>query len=277
MLIDTLENTEKISVIMGVLCGSDKLCLLERAVRSVLEQSYSNFEFLICDYGSDIDIMTYLDKAAASDDRIKLIREDKLTLPEKLNCCLKFASGTYVARMDDDDFSAPCRFAKQTEFLKTNTGIAFAGSNVRVVCSGEEIGEYTFPEFPTARDFLFKQPFIHPALMLRREALVEAGGYSEDKRCILCEDYDLLMRMYAKGLRGANIQEKLFDYTVSPGLPSKRKFNHRVNECVVRFRGFKANGLLPMALPYVIKPLLVWLIPQKLLGKIKKHRMDKGK
>lgn len=266
-----------ISVIMGVLCSSDRLTLLKRAVKSILEQTYSDFELIICGYGSSYDVIAYLNEAALSDCRIRIVNECRLTLPEKLNCCLKYANGTYIARMDDDDFSMPYRFEKQIEFLNSHKEIAFVGSSAAVVCSGEKLGTYSFPEYPQANDFLFSQPFIHPTLMFRREAMTAVGGYSQDKRCILCEDYDILMRMYAAGLKGANIREELLEYTVSKGLNSKRKLKHRINECVIRFRRFRDNGLLAGHLVYVIKPIAVWLIPECLLGKIKKRRLDRKK
>ena len=49
------------------------------------------------------------------------------------------------------------------------------------------------------------QPYIHPSLLFRRAPLEQVGGYSEDRFAVLCEDYDLLLRLYAKGFRGANL------------------------------------------------------------------------
>lgn len=266
----------EISVIMGVRCGTEKKPLLERAVKSILSQTFADFEFLICDDGSSREIMKLLEEYSARDERIKLLpRCDRLTLAQKLNYCLAHAVGRYVARMDDDDYSLAQRFEKQAAFLAEHKDIAFVGCNTDVLACGEKMGEYTFPKRPSAKDFRFTQPFIHSTLMFRLEALNAMGGYSEDTNCILCEDYELLMRMYAHGLRGANLGERLLEYTVSPELKTNRTLWHRWNECVTRYRSFRINGLLPLYFVYVIKPLAVWLIPAKLLCAIKKKRIKK--
>lgn len=264
----------EISVIMGVRCGTEKKPLLERAVRSILSQTHVDFELLICDDGSSCEIMELLEEYSAHDGRIKLLRRcDRLTLAQKLNYCIAHAGGRYVARMDDDDYSRPQRFEKQVEYLSEHEDIAFVGCNTDVLSCGKKIGEYVFPEQPSAKDFRFTQPFIHSTIMFRLEVLNEVGGYSENTNCILCEDYELLMRMYAHGLRGANLGERLLEYTVAPELKTNRTLRHRWNECVTRFHSFRKNGLLPLYLVYVIKPLAVWLVPPRLLCAIKKKRI----
>ncbi len=263
-----------ISVIMGVLCTEKKVPLLKRSIESILCQTYSDFELIICDDGSSKEAKELLDELSRQNIKIKIVRSgEKITLPQKLNFCLKYAQGRYIARMDDDDFSYPQRFEKQLKYMSSHEEIDFVGCNVNIVCDGQKLGEYLFPENPVLRDFRFTQPFIHPTLIFRREALSLVENYSEDKCCILCEDYDLLMRLYAKGRLGANLQEKLFDYTVSSSMSSERKLRYRWNECVTRFRRFREVKMLPGWLIYVIKPLVVWLTPKNLLVKLKKKRM----
>ena len=86
---------------------------------------------------------------------------------------------------------------------------------------------------------------------------------------MLCEDYDLLLRLYEKGFRGANLQECLFDYTLPETAKGSRRMRHRWNEVVTRFQRFRALGRLPKALPYVVKPIVVGLLPEKFLEKVK--------
>lgn len=262
-----------ISVIMGVLYRQRDLTLLERAVRSILAQTESNFEFLICDDGSCDSACELLNSLAGEDKRIRLIREGTLlSLPAKLNACLRVAAGEFIARMDDDDFSHPDRFEKQLAFLSRRSGPSFVGCNVALQCDGKVTGRRILPEYPGVSDFYFVQPYIHPALMFRREALERVGGYSEDRHCILCEDYDLLLRMYAAGYTGANLQEILFDYTVSATAKGKRKMVHRWNETVTRWRRFRELRQLPKALPWVVKPLVVGLLPEAVLARLKQMR-----
>ena len=242
-----------------------------RSIESILNQTFDNFELLICDDGSSCQACAYLDDIASRDSRVRLIREGSLfTLPQKLNACLKNAKGHKIARMDDDDASHPDRFKKQVDYLNEHPEVAFVGSLVHLYQNGSIVGTRSFPEFPSVRDFFFTQPFIHPALMFQRECLFAVGGYSEKKHCILCEDYDLLLRLYSAGYSGANLQEILFDYTIPLTAHGNRKMKHRWNEVVTRYIRFRELGELPRAFPYVIKPIIVGLIPEKILRKLKK-------
>ena len=100
----------EISVIMGIYYNRLGLDYLERSIQSIRNQSFSDFELLICDDGSSSEAKNYLDQLQLEDHRIRLIRPgDAYDLAKKLNVCLKEARGTYVARMDDDDFSWPNR------------------------------------------------------------------------------------------------------------------------------------------------------------------------
>ena len=255
-----------VSVAMGVLYRRDNLDYLKRSVSSILNQTYRNFECLICDDGSTFKAKRYLDECSRLDKRIILIRpEVKFDLASKLNACLREARGKYIARMDDDDYSQPERFRRQVDLLSTETSIAFVGSNVTLNRSGVACGERRFPEYPKVRDFYMTQPYIHPTLMFRKEALESVNGYSEDKRQVLCEDYDLLLRLYAQGYQGMNIQENLLEYTIPASGRSNRRMCHRWNETVTRWQRFRETGELPRALPFVVKPLAVGLIPKKVL------------
>ena len=268
-----MDNPQFISVVMGVLYRKDDLAPLRRSVESILNQSYRDFEFLICDDGSTREAMNLLEDYQRKDARIRLIRPgDKIDLASKLNVCLKEAKGNYIARMDDDDCSDSARFEKQLHILDTEPDITFVGCNVRLWQDGRICGIRRFPEYPQIRDFYITQPYIHPTLLFRREALETVNGYSEDRHQLLCEDYDLLLRLSAKGYRGKNLQEELFDYTIPKDGKGKRKMHHRWNEVVTRWARFRDLDRLPEALPYVLKPVVTGLLPENLLSKLKKKR-----
>ena len=264
-----------ISVIMGTLYRREDTALLRRAVDSILTQSFGDLELLVCDDGSSAEAAALLDGAAQRDPRVRLIRPGGVyPLPHKLNACLRAARGAYIARMDDDDLSRPDRLEKQLAYLRAHPDIAFAGCNVELLRGGQPAGQWRFPEFPGVEDFFMRQPYVHPALLFRREALEAVGGYSEDKRQLLCEDYDLLLRLYEKGLRGANLQDCLLDYTLPETARGSRRMRHRWNEAVTRYQRFRALGKLPGALPYVVKPLAVGLLPEGILRQIKRKTTE---
>ena len=252
-----------VSVLMGVHNGERTLT---RAVDSILDQTFCDFEFIICDDGSSDTTGIQLSQYEVADCRIRVLRnKENQGLAFTLNQCLKIASGQYIARMDADDFSYPERLARQIVYLEAHPEIAFVGCCAHLQKEDVIIGQRVLPERPEVCDFYMAQPYLHPTLVFRREAFDAVGGYSEDQRCVLCEDYDLLLRLYAKGFKGANLQESLLIYTVPALAKGNRKMKHRWNETVTRWRCFKTLGVLPGALPYVIKPLVVGLMPNALL------------
>jgi len=259
-----------ISILMGVYQTDKGIPLLIRSIESMLHQTFRDFEFLICDTGSSERVCRLLDEYAAMDSRIRLIRKDgKITLPEKLNLCMENAQGMLIARQDDDDVSLPRRLEIQCEFLKYHTDVGFVGCNVAIENNGCVVGERIFPARPSVKDFRISQPYCHPTLLFRREVLGQSP-YDESKWCILCEDYDLLLRLYGDGIIGANLQEIHFWYHVSNVGFQKRKMKHRLNESVTRWKRFRKLGLLPRYVLYVIKPLIVGMMPNWLVNKLRR-------
>jgi hypothetical protein len=96
--------------------------------------------------------------------------------------------------------------------------------------------------------------------MMRRSALISVDGYRVCRDTLRTEDYDLFMRLYARGYKGYNLAEPLLRY-FDPRLPRHVRFRFRVNEVRIRWSGFRALDLLPRGLPYVFKPLAVALLP----------------
>lgn len=191
---------DTISVIMGIKYCRPELDTLRRSLDSILAQTYAEFELLICERGSSHLAKELLADYASRDPRVRVIDGSGAgSFSEQLNICLGQSRGAWIARMDDDDYSEPERFEKQLAYLRTHGGTAFVGCNVRLIQDGGDVGAQCFPENPQVRDFLFSMPFIHPALIFRREALEAAGGYSTLPRCDRCEDYDLLLRLYEMG------------------------------------------------------------------------------
>ena len=263
----------KVSVLMGTYYRRSDTALLRRSVESILHQTMADFEFLICSEGSSPEAEALLDSLAAEDPRIRRVSSlGRWDLSSRLNACLREAGGRYFARMDDDDYSHPQRFARELEALEAHPEIGFVGSAVNLYRGGEIVGTRTFPAFPAVKDFYMTQPYIHPTLLFRAEVLKAVGGYSEDARQVLCEDYDLLLRLYARGVRGENLPEALLDYTIPLSARGSRTMRHRWNETVTRFARYKELGVLPGALPYVVKPLAVGLLPEGLLRRIKERK-----
>ena len=94
------------------------------AIESILNQTFSDFEFIIINDGSTDDTANIIKKYAAQDKRIRFIdNHENRGFIARLNDCLDLARGKYVAKMDSDDISLPERFAKQVDFLNTNPDV----------------------------------------------------------------------------------------------------------------------------------------------------------
>lgn len=263
----------EISVIMGVYNCKNKL-LLEKSIDSIIEQTYKDWEFVICNDGSTDDTLMALKKFEEKDKRIKVISySENHGLNYALNECLKVSRGKYIARQDDDDVSYPQRFQKELQFLKEHQKYSIVGCIADVYDDTGEWGEYLVEERPKKKSFLWNSPFMHPTILVKKDAYVAVGGYRIARETRRCEDLDLFMRMYAQGFRGYNIQQKLYKYRLVNDPQKKyRPMKYRIDEAKVRYKGYKALGMGASAIPYIIKPILVGLIPQKILYRIKKKR-----
>lgn len=262
-----------VSVIMGVYNPLSKE-KIEMAINSILNQTVINLEFIICNDGSRLSVKGWLEKIARKDSRIKILHHcQNKGLHNALNYCIQESRAMFIARMDDDDISEPTRLEKQLSFLSNNPEYDIVGANAWYIDNQNAVWkERTMPQIVKKTDFLFNSPFIHPAVMIRKEALIKLTGYGRNTFCRRVEDYDLFMRAYALGMKGYNIQESLLYYREDLTSYKKRKYRYRINEMIVRCRGFWKLGLFPIGVPYVIKPLLVGLIPNSLLIKWRKGK-----
>ncbi len=246
-----------ISVIMGVYNSQETLV---ESVTSILNQSYPNFEFLICDDSSTDDSLKLL--SAFNDKRIKIIKnETNKGLAHSLNKCLSFSRGDYVARMDSDDFAYPDRFEKQLTFLETHKNIDAVGSSVCVWNGTSIVGIRKYPELPTVKHLVKSNPFAHPTMMLRKNIYEILGGYKEDASTKRAEDLDLWFRFFKQGFTGYNIQSPLLRYTEKDVDFKKRTLSAAIGIAKVYLNGYRMLGFPKAYNIYAIKPIISAVMP----------------
>ena len=185
--------TPKVSVLLSVHNGGN---YLKDAVESVLRQTYCDFEFLILDDGSTDGSTEYLDGLAEQDSRVRVIRQQNQGLVASLNRLITESRGSLLARMDADDICTPDRFQLQVQQFEHDPDLAVLGGRIEMIDpSGKSLGEQGYPL--TAREseemLWFGCPVAHPAVMMRRDVVVEIGGYRDF--FAHCEDYDLWLRI----------------------------------------------------------------------------------
>ena len=268
-----VDNKKKVSVIMGIY-NCEKT--LVDAIESIFNQSYDNWELIMCDDGStDNTYKIAIDYKEKYSDKIIVIKNEKnLGLNKTLNHCLKYATGDYIARMDGDDISLPDRFEKEVEFLNLNKEFAIVSGPMIYFNENGDWGQGTSITYPKKEDFLVGTPFCHAPCMVRIEAYKSVNGYSENKKTLRAEDYDLWFRMYELGYKGHNLSEPIYKMRDDENAYSRRKFKYAINEAYVRFTGFKRLKLPVTSYVCAFRPIIVGLLPKPIYMKL--HHKNKN-
>ena len=264
-----------ISVLMGVYnCATT----VEEAVQSIVAQTVTDWELIICDDGSADNTYEVVQALAQREKRIVLIQNERnMGLAPTLNNCLRVARGKYTARMDGDDICAPDRFEKEMAVLESDPEMAVVSCNMISFDDGGAYGVSIFPKNPTREDFMRQTPFCHAGCMMRREVLQALDGYnvSEDVRRI--EDVDLWFRLYKAGYRGCNIQENLYSMRDDRQAIRRRKFKFRINSLRLKYRMYRDFELPVRYLPHVAVPVIKGLLPPFLYSYLRKRKLGNQK
>lgn len=263
-----MPNNPKVSVVMAV-CNAHQY--VGEAVESVLQQTFTDFEFIIIDDGSTDDSGDVLRRYVDQDRRIQLVEQENRGLPPSLNRGLAMSRGKYVARMDADDVCLPRRFELQVNYLDSHPQCVVVGGDVKAIDEkGDSISSTdsrfagrldstNLMKFPrnhdTIENWLLTRgwAFIHPAVMMRRNAIEKVGGY--DPKIKDAEDLDLFIRLAEVG-QMANLPAVLLKYRchstqISSTSPVQNYWSKRA-----RRAGYQRRGLpLPeeLRLPAIIQ------------------------
>lgn len=258
-----------VSVIISVY-NTDNPAILRSSIDSILLQTFNDIEVIICDDGSADRTFETLTNMYSDNSKVVILRNKaNLGSAAARNYCISMSNGEFIAIMDADDYSSLDRLEKQVYFLTNNPQFDFVGSKAALFDEQGIWGYREYKTIPENRDFLFVLPFVHASVTFRRSVLTTVGGYRIAPETVRTEDYDLFMRLYANGMKGFNLNEVLYFVREDKSLYRRRKYRHKINEAVVRYKGFKDLQLLPKGFLYIVKPLLVGLLPIPLLNKLK--------
>ena len=201
-----LMQNPRVSVLMSVY--NEKFHLRE-AVESVLEQTFTDYEFIIINDGSTDGSSDMLRQYAQFDERICVHHQENRGLTASLNKGCKLARGRYIARMDADDISLPERLAKQVHYMETHPEIGVLGTWVEYIDeSGETYGQWRMPTQPglIGWSLIFGTCLAHPTVIMRSDVLKSLNYYRLE--ALHVEDYDLWTRA-SFSTRLANLPEVL--------------------------------------------------------------------
>lgn len=186
---------------------------LAEAIESILDQTFTDFEFLIIDDGSTDRSRVTLERYAARDARIRVTSRPNTGYGVALNELLRQARGDLIARMDADDVALPERLERQVAYLRAHPDVVCVGSAVQFIDAAgrfllerhEGMGHQLIQERALAGDCALN----HPSVMMRRAALEAVGGYHVE--FVPAEDLDLWLRLGEIG-RLANLPDVLMKY-----------------------------------------------------------------
>ena len=236
---------------------------LPEAIESILSQTYSNFELIMCDDGSSDSTYKVACNYAKKTQNVVLIKNEKNEgLAYSLNECLKYSSGSLIARQDGDDISVPERIEKQVDKFSGNNKISIVSTGTTHFDETGKWGKFTSPLIPTKLDFIKESPFCHGSAMMKKSSLIAVNGYDSTKKTLRAEDYDLWFRMYGAGFTGENIQESLYYVRDDQDAFNRRKFRYRLIETHIRYRGFKLLGIPYRSYIYTLRPIFVGFVPR---------------
>lgn len=199
-----------VSVIMSVYNGER---YLREALESILDQSFTDFEFLIVNDGSIDSTAAILHQYAARDARVIVFSQENKGLNIALNRLIAESKGKFLARMDADDISEPERFDQQVKYMERRPDCSCVVGGSLVINENGDVtkGKYLIDNDATLRTILYTgvmNPFTHGSIMFRRAHLQELGLIY---RFRYSQDFDLLMRLAAQHKIGS-VEKILYRY-----------------------------------------------------------------
>lgn len=202
------EKISKISVIMPVY-NTEKY--LWEAIESILNQSFSNFEFIIIDDCSTDKSYEICRKYSKKDERIKLFRnEENKWISFTRNKLISLSETNYIATQDSDDISLKNRLELSIEFLENNRNYWVVSWNNIIINEKSEIIWYRKYSDNIKNIILKKSPISQPSSMFLKDIFEQLWWYDKDLN--YGEDYDLWLKIYSKWYEIKNLSENLIKY-----------------------------------------------------------------
>ena len=203
-----------VSVVMPVYNGEKYLA---EAIESILAQTFTDFEFIIVDDGSQDGTAEIIRSYRARDERIRLIAfQSNMGAADARNRAMAAASGEFIAAMDSDDVCLPQRLEKQVDHLRRHPAIGLLGAGAQAV--DEDLRPLYAFDLPEHHALIVYNVFvasflIHPTVMMRRDLLESVGGYERGRLTAI--DVELWSRLMWR-TRLANLPETLLLYRRHP-------------------------------------------------------------
>ena len=227
----------EVSIVMSVY-NAEKY--LREAIDSMLNQTFTNFEFIIVNDGSTDDSLKIIE--SYRDERIVILNQKNTGLAKALNKGIDKSKGNFIARMDADDISLPDRLQKQYDFLIQNPEYIALGSTAIII---DVDGNYVYTAFVPLTDeetknCLPQTPFFHPSVMFKKNEFLKAGRYCE--AMVKAQDTVLFNRM-AKFGKFYNMKKPLIKYRIVPTANTDRSYAGNNRRLKIYQKAIKDNEI----------------------------------
>lgn len=232
----------KLSVIMPVY-NTKKY--LPDSIESILNQDFSDFEFIILDDFSDDGSFEICKKYAEKDTRIKLFRNKKnMWISFSRNKLISLAKTEIICSQDSDDISYKNRLSLQFDFLRKNPDFAVCSSNNEIIDENWKIIWFRKYITKIEKIILKKSPISNWSAMFRKNIFLEVWWY--DKNLDYAEDYDLWLKMFSKWYKIWIINEFLYKVRIRDWQTKSKNLKKTLkNTLFVQKRAFKKYWLKP--------------------------------
>lgn len=265
-----MENKPSISVLMPAYNAEKYIAV---AIESILNQTFTNFEFIIIDDCSSDKTWGIIKEYSQKDFRIIPLKNDKnVKISKTLNIGIEAARAKYIARMDADDYSYPERLEKQFNYMENNPDIVISGGNIEI-CDENlfflNVRKYNYNDQDIRKKIFMYSPFCHPAVIFKTNEIKKINMYNTKYNS--AEDYDMYFRIGNLGKFG-NIPEIILKLRTRESSISQKnsreqeKLTLKIRKLAIKEYGYSMG--LKDNVYFILQFTSMFLIPQKYKFKI---------
>jgi glycosyltransferase involved in cell wall biosynthesis len=201
---------------------------LKEAIDSILDQTYTDFIFIIIDDGSTDNSVELI--KSYRDSRIKFIQKEKNSgIVDALNRGLEQVETKYIVRMDADDRSVPERLQILVDFMEKNPEVDICGSQMQFFGNAHNITNYYTDKNKLKAQLIYNSPVSHPTVIIRTQVLRAHSIFYRSVHPYM-EDYDLFFRL-KNVATFANIDKALYHYRLLTHNSTVKNYQTKLDRC----------------------------------------------
>jgi glycosyltransferase involved in cell wall biosynthesis len=259
-----------VSIIMAVY-NTEKY--LFQCLRSILSQTFKNFELIAVDDGSSDDSFTILKEFEKQDSRIRIYQnKERQGVSGSLNRAIKHCISSLVIRMDSDDIMLSNRIERQYKYIRGNPDCVLLGGQVKFIDDKNKVsGQSDFPisDYKIKKNLFYFQGIADSTILINRK-LIPRSAFYFNSNLTVAEGLDLYFRLFNYG-KFANMQDTLLLLRNRPGSLSKKIRRNFKVIAGVRVKAIKEYGIrapLFTRLVTFLQGVIVMFLPYFLLIKL---------